>query len=56
MLLEEIYLGSPSINIKQQKARFAAIARLPEMRKEFRQMQKDVEQLKTQQQPRRDAA
>ena len=52
----EVYLGSPATNIKQQKARFAAIARLPEMRKEFRQMQKDMEQLKTQQQTQRDAA
>ena len=52
----ETYLGSPATPIRQQKGRFAAYAKLPEMRKEFRQLQKDVEKLKSQQQPKRDAA
>jgi len=52
----ETYLGSPATTIKQQKGRFAAYAKLPEMRKEFRQLQKDVEQLKSLLQTKREAA
>jgi len=44
----EIYLGSPATPIKQQKSRYAAYARMPEMRKEFRQLKREVEQLQAQ--------
>jgi UDP-3-O-[3-hydroxymyristoyl] glucosamine N-acyltransferase len=52
----ETYLGSPATPIKQQKTRFAAFAKLPDMRKAFRQLQKDVEQLKAEIHPHEEAA
>ena len=52
----EVYLGSPATPIRQQKVRFAAFAKMPQMRKEFRQLQKEVEELKAQLQTSRDAA
>ena len=44
----ETYLGIPAAPIKQQKGRFAAWHKLPEMRKEFRKLQRQVEQLEAQ--------
>jgi UDP-3-O-[3-hydroxymyristoyl] glucosamine N-acyltransferase len=41
----ETYLGIPAAPIKEQKLRFAAMTKLPELRKEFRELQKQVEEL-----------
>lgn len=41
----EMVLGSPAAPLRQQKLQMAAIAKLPDMRREFRALQKKVEQL-----------
>ena len=52
----QVYLGSPATPICQQKLRFASLSKLPEMRKQFRQLQKEFEQLKSALQEPTDAA
>ncbi len=42
----EVYAGTPAGPIKEEKARVLAYFKLPEMRKAFKQMQKDLEKLK----------
>lgn len=44
----EMVLGSPAAPLRQQKLQMAAIAKLPDMRREFRALQKKVEQLSQQ--------
>lgn len=41
----ESVLGAPAVPVRAQKLRFAAIAKLPEMRKEFKQLRKQVAEL-----------
>ena len=41
----EMVLGSPAAPLRQQKLQMAAIAKLPDMRREFRTLQKKVAQL-----------
>ena len=41
----EIVLGQPATPLRKQKLQMAAISKLPEMRKDFRQLQKKVDQL-----------
>ena len=41
----EVVLGQPATPLRKQKLQMAAISKLPEMRKEFRQLQKKVESL-----------
>lgn len=41
----EIMLGSPATPLRQQKLQMAAIAKLPEMRKKFRALEKQVQAL-----------
>ena len=41
-------LGSPATPLRQQKLQFAAISKLPEMRREFRRLQREVEALQQQ--------
>ncbi|MEM8866603.1 MAG: UDP-3-O-(3-hydroxymyristoyl)glucosamine N-acyltransferase [Planctomycetota bacterium] len=44
----ESVLGAPAVPVRDQRLRFAAIAKLPEMRKEFKAMRKQVKQLEDQ--------
>lgn len=41
----EIVLGQPATPVRRQKLQMAAVAKLPEMRREFRQLQQQVEAL-----------
>lgn len=41
----DIVLGQPATPVKRQKLQMAAIAKLPEMRKEFKQLQRKMQQL-----------
>ena len=41
----EVMLGQPAIPVRRQKLQFAAIAKLPEMRRQFRAMQRQLEAL-----------
>lgn len=41
----EVYAGSPANPIKEEKARVVAYYKLPELRKQLRQLQKTIEQL-----------
>ncbi|MEM9186985.1 MAG: UDP-3-O-(3-hydroxymyristoyl)glucosamine N-acyltransferase [Planctomycetota bacterium] len=41
-------LGAPAVPVRDQKLRFAAIAKLPEMRKEFKALRKQVAELEKQ--------
>ncbi|MEM6329134.1 MAG: UDP-3-O-(3-hydroxymyristoyl)glucosamine N-acyltransferase [Planctomycetota bacterium] len=42
-------LGAPAVPVRDQRLRFAAIAKLPEMRKEFKQLRKQVAELERRQ-------
>ncbi len=44
----EVVLGQPAIPVRRQKLQFAAIAKLPEMRRQFRTMQRQLEALQEQ--------
>ena len=44
----EIMLGQPATSLRRQKLQMAAIAKLPEMRREFRQLQRQLTELKQQ--------
>ena len=39
------YLGSPAVPIEQARRQYAAISRLPELRKQVREMEKRIEEL-----------
>ena len=45
---QETMLGSPATPIRQQKLQMAAVAKLPKMRREFRTLQREIEQLRQQ--------
>ena len=42
----EVMLGQPATPVKRQRVQMAAVAKLPEMRKDFRRLQQEVELLK----------
>lgn len=44
----EVVLGQPATPIRQQKLQMAAIAKLPEMRKQFKAMQREIAKLQAQ--------
>jgi UDP-3-O-[3-hydroxymyristoyl] glucosamine N-acyltransferase len=44
----EVMFGQPAIPVRRQKLQFAAIAKLPEMRRQFRAMQRQLEALQEQ--------
>lgn len=44
----EVMLGQPATPLRQQKLQMAAVAKLPEMRREFRELQRTVEALRRQ--------
>ena len=44
----EMMLGQPAVPVRRQKLQFAAIAKLPEMRRQFRAMQRQFEALQEQ--------
>ena len=44
----EVMLGQPATSLRRQKLQMAAIAKLPEMRREFRQLQQQLIQLQQQ--------
>ncbi len=44
----EMVLGQPATPIRQQKLQMAAIAKLPEMRKQFKAMQREIAKLQSQ--------
>ncbi len=44
----EVMLGQPATELRRQKLQLAAIAKLPEMRREFRQLQQELAQLQRQ--------
>ncbi|TWT95356.1 UDP-3-O-acylglucosamine N-acyltransferase [Botrimarina colliarenosi] len=41
----EIMLGAPATPLREQKLKFAAIAKLPQLRKEFRELRREVTEL-----------
>lgn len=40
-------LGSPATTLRQQKLQFAAVAKLPDMRREFRRLQRELQELQS---------
>ena len=45
---DEMVLGQPATPIRQQKLQMAAIAKLPEMRKQFKKLQREIAKLQSQ--------
>ena len=45
---EHVMLGQPATQLRQQKLQMAAVAKLPEMRRQFRQLQRELTELRKQ--------
>jgi UDP-3-O-[3-hydroxymyristoyl] glucosamine N-acyltransferase len=44
----EVVLGQPATPVRQQKVQMAAVSKLPEMRRQFRQLQRDMQEIREQ--------